>query len=103
MWPRSEDLSGAAVQVLAVNIFALVRHAATPNNLLGLRELHVDMVGSMEGSCIDPGGLPCLPHLTKLVMTIDTKVRPARPPAASPCSHHIYSIAQFPAAQKQVC
>lgn len=59
--------------MLAVNIFALVRHAATPSNLFGLRELHVDMVGSMDGSCIDPGGLPCLPQLTKLVMCIDTK------------------------------
>lgn len=71
---KSQSLPGAAVQALAVNIFALVRHAAAPSNLLGLRELHVDMVGSMEGSCLDPGGLPCLPQLTKLVMTINTKV-----------------------------
>lgn len=62
------------LQVLCVNIFALVRHAAQPLNLSLLRELHVDMVGSLDGSCIDPGGLPCLNQLTKLVMTIDTKV-----------------------------
>jgi hypothetical protein len=61
-------------QVLSANIFALVRHAAHPTNLLGLRQLHVDMVGSLEGSCIDPGGLPQLPLLTQLVFFIDTKV-----------------------------
>ena len=62
------------LQVLGVNIFGLVRHAAHPVHLSSLRELHVEMVGSLEGSCLDPGGLPCLPCLTKLVMTIDTKV-----------------------------
>jgi hypothetical protein len=95
----SQGLLVVAVQVLAVNIFALVRHAAAPQNLLRLRELHVDMVGSMEGSCIDPGGLPCLPHLTKLVMTIDTKVSTIRSPTAIPCSNDVYSMTQLSATQ----
>lgn len=65
------------VQALRADISALVRHAAHPTNLLGLHELHVDMVGSLEGSCIDPGGLPHLPLLTQLVFFIDAKVRQA--------------------------
>lgn len=62
------------LQVLGCNIFALVRHAAHPQNLHSLRELHVEMVGSMEGSCIEPGGLLMLPQLTRLVMTINNQV-----------------------------
>ncbi|WIA12621.1 hypothetical protein OEZ85_006278 [Tetradesmus obliquus] len=62
-----------ALQLLAANIPSLVRQAAYPSltQLACLRELHIDMVGSLEGTCISSaGGLPTLPHLTRLVMTI---------------------------------
>ncbi|WIA32784.1 hypothetical protein OEZ86_005968 [Tetradesmus obliquus] len=61
------------LQLLAVNIPSLVRQAAYPSltQLACLRELHIDMVGSLAGTCISSaGGLPTLPHLTRLVMTI---------------------------------
>lgn len=66
------------LQVLAANIPSLVRQAAYPSltQLACLRELHIDMVGSLEGTCISSaGGLPTLPHLTRLVMTIAPQVR----------------------------
>lgn len=69
-------LSVCLLQVLCVNIWALVRHVSQcPQHLTALQELHVDMVGGLSGTDLDPGGLTTLPHLTKLVMTLDTKVR----------------------------
>lgn len=64
----------APLQVLSCNIFALVRHAAVPSNLTGLRELHLEMVGSVDDTHLSPAGLPTLPGLTKLVLTLDMKV-----------------------------
>jgi hypothetical protein len=66
------------LQLLAVNIHSLLRHAAYASltQLASLRELHIDMVGNLTGTCIDRGGgLPMLPHLTRLVMTIAPQAR----------------------------
>lgn len=66
------------LQLLAANIHALVRHAAYPGltQLSNLRELHIDMVGNLDNTCISAGGgLPWLQHLTRLVMTLAHKVR----------------------------
>jgi hypothetical protein len=74
-----------ALQLLAVNIHALVRHASYPSltQLAELRELHIDMVGNLTGTCISKGGgLPMLPHLTRLVMTIAPQVSHGALPAA---------------------
>lgn len=67
----------AALRVLAANIPALVRHAAHSilTELASLRELHIDMVGNLTGTCISSsGGLPKLPYMTQLVMTIAPRV-----------------------------
>ncbi|KAF8067163.1 hypothetical protein HT031_002210 [Scenedesmus sp. PABB004] len=70
--PGREPLAGLArLSLLGANIHALVRHAATPA-LHGapLAELHLDMVGTLDGALAGGRALPRLPHLTKLVMSL---------------------------------
>ena len=64
--------------MLALPIDALVRHTrgraalAALRALPALRELHVSMHGNLAGTHVEAsGGLPPLPQLTRLVMTLD--------------------------------
>lgn len=72
-----EALAGLKqLQLLAVNVFALVRHSAYSGltQLSNLTDLHVEMVGNLTGTLLAAAGLPHLPHLTKLVMTLPISV-----------------------------
>lgn len=64
------------LQLLGVNIFALVRHSAGRSftQLPSLTDLHVEMVGNLTGTHLSQEGLPPLPHLTRLVMTLPNTV-----------------------------
>jgi hypothetical protein len=68
-----EALAGLSnLQLLDVNISSLVRHAAYSSltSFVGLRELRVEMVGSLTRTHLDDRGLPLLPQLTRLVMSL---------------------------------